>query len=208
MEKDQELFMSQKSRPIDQHSFNYLDYILPWRTHLLPNPSMVMPSAILWIVWVICLLPFTLNLLGLDFASHNLGLRMEDLGDGNLADRLHQSLAGSFTHTILEWSAFCAAIFTVVLAFTYFWIQKDVTTPIIGLALFCSGIMDAFHTLAADRLIDAVADNTNLIPFTWAICRMANALLTITGIIILLVARPDKWKSNTFFVLAVASFLG
>lgn len=38
-------------------------------------------------------------------------------------DVLHHSLSGSFLHTILEWSAFCAAIFTVFLAFVHFRIR-------------------------------------------------------------------------------------
>jgi hypothetical protein len=47
--------------------------------------------------------------------------------------------------------------------------------------------MDAFHTLAAGRLIEATADNTTLIPFTWAICRLFNALILVTGVSLLMV---------------------
>ena len=39
---------------------------------------------------------------------------------------LHRSMAGSFTHTILEWSAFTTAIFTAFLAFVHFTIRRDV----------------------------------------------------------------------------------
>ncbi len=99
---------------------------------------------------------------------------------------MHQFLAGGFAHTILEWSAFCTAIFTVSLAFVHYSAKGDVTTPIIGLALLCAGTMDAFHTLAADQLIEAVSDNRNLIPFTWAICRVFNALIMLVGVGILL----------------------
>jgi PAS domain S-box-containing protein len=51
--------------------------------------------------------------------------------------------------------------------------------------------MDAFHTLAADRLISAVADNGDLIPFTWAICRLFNALILIAGVSLFLL-RPER----------------
>jgi hypothetical protein len=41
-----------------------------------------------------------------------------------------------------------------------------ITIPIIGVALLCAGFMDAFHTLAATRIIEANAQNSNFIPFT------------------------------------------
>ena len=107
---------------------------------------------------------------------------LAQLSPQEVTDALHHALEGSYTHTILEWSAVCAAIFTTVLAFAHFNIKGDVTTPVIGVALLCAGVMDAFHTLAADRLIEAVASNQNLIPFTWALCRLSNAALTIIGV--------------------------
>ena len=133
----------------------------------------------------ICALPFILNLLGVDFGSSkksfDLALASQMTGP-QVVDSMFYRLTGAFTHTLLEKSAFLVAIFTVFLAFIHFSIKRDITTPVIGLALFCAGSMDAFHTLAADRLIPAVADNRNLIPFTWAICRFFNALIMIVGI--------------------------
>ena len=133
--------------------------------------------------------PFLLNLLGLDFSSPKVAfdpVAAAGWSHSVLTDSMHQFLAGGFAHTILEWSAFCTAIFTVSLAFVHYSAKGDVTTPIIGLALLCAGTMDAFHTLAADRLIEAVSDNRNLIPFTWAICRVFNALIMLVGVGILL----------------------
>ena len=123
-------------------------------------------------------------------------------------DAMFHSLAGSFTHTILEWTAFCTAIFTVILAFLHFKIKRDTTTPIIGVALFCAGMMDAFHTLAADRLIEAVADNRNLIPFTWAISRLFNALILIAGISLFLVTRKRVLTGGLRFVLGTSAIFG
>lgn len=53
------------------------------------------------------------------------------------------------------------AIVTAALAFAHFQIKRDAVTPIIGVALFTAGSMDAFHTLAADSLISATAANEN-----------------------------------------------
>jgi signal transduction histidine kinase len=170
-----------------------------------------LPPIVIYIVFATCILPFFLNLIGVDFGSEQPSLDASLLTHANpkeLVDTLHRSLGGSFTHTILEWSAFCAAIFTVVLAFAYYRIQQDVTTPIIGVALFCAGCMDAFHTLAADRLIEAVAPNENLIPFTWALCRMANVILTLLGVSIFFFKQPKQWQNNSLLIAGVTIIFG
>jgi two-component system, NtrC family, sensor kinase len=170
-----------------------------------------LPLPLIWFIWAICLLPFCFNLLGINFDSSSIPFEAsayQNLAQHEIIDKLHYTLSGSFVHTILEWSAFCAAIFTVVLALTYFKLQRDGTTLIIAIALFCSGIMDAFHTLAADRLIEAVADNRNLIPFTWAICRLANALLTIIGVSIFIFGKSKKLKTNIYLLLFITCLFG
>ncbi len=175
-------------------------------SHPLPK----LPKALIWLVWLICLLPFTLNLLGMDFASPappDLELIKQAI-PSDAKEIMFRTLAGSFVHTILEWSAFCAAIITVILSFTHFKIQADATTPILGVTLFCAGMMDAFHTLAADRLIEAVADNRNLIPFTWALCRLANALLTIIGISIFMLDKSKKISRSFSFVISISFGFG
>ncbi|MCZ6818808.1 MAG: PAS domain S-box protein, partial [Calditrichaeota bacterium] len=155
---------------------------------------------------VICILPYLLNVFGVDFdTSKQLSASTENVA---AIDGMFYKLSGAFSHTLLEWSAFCTAIFTVILAFVHFGIKKDLTTPIIGMALFFAGCMDAFHTLAADRLIEAVADNRNLIPFTWAICRLFNALIMIVGVGILLLKKDKNRSGNSGFILSVSLAFG
>ncbi|MEC4853914.1 MAG: hypothetical protein SAJ12_23275, partial [Jaaginema sp. PMC 1079.18] len=176
--------------------------------HIYTKETRLPPLFVLGIV-LICIAPFILNHLGIDFGTRTIVTNWSQISEvpaSQLSDTLHFSLRGSFTHTILEWSAFCTAIFTAILAFVYFRIEGDVTTPVIGVALLCAGIMDAFHTLAADRLIDAVADNQNLIPFTWALCRLLNALLTVMGVSIFLILKPQKWYKNSFFIVSISIF--
>lgn len=165
-----------------------------------------LPPLIVWLIWGICFTPFFLNLCGINFGSVSVEFDPNNIVDATVVDALHRSLSGSFTHTILEWSAFCTAIFTVVLAFIHFQLQKDVTTPVIAIALFCAGLMDCFHTLAADRLITAVADNRDLIPFTWAICRLANVLLTLMGVSIFLLLKRQQWLKSIYFILGIGLF--
>ncbi|NQY09852.1 MAG: GHKL domain-containing protein [Flavobacteriales bacterium] len=160
----------------------------------------------------ICVLPILLNLVGVDFGSSFVPFEVEGVGDlttPQLLDNMFYRLTGAFTHTILEWSAFSTALFTVLLAFVHFSITKDATTPIIGVALFTAGCMDAFHTLAAARLIDASAPNKDLIPFTWAICRIFNALIMMLGLGIILIKKDVKEvRANVNFIVGMSVVFG
>ena len=144
-----------------------------------------MPGVFVWGIVAICVIPFLLTLAGFDFGSHAEKFDMAEMAQASgpaQVDAMFNRLPGAFAHALLEWTAFCAAIFTVLLAFSQFRMTGDITTPIIGMALFCAGCMDAFHTLAAARLITAEASNQDLIPFTWAICRIFNAMIMIIGV--------------------------
>ena len=168
-----------------------------------------LPSWVIVGVIATCATPFLLQLLGVDFGSPFEALPpLEGLSSAKASDALHNHLSGSFVHTILEWSASCTAVFTIILAFTYFRIQRDFTTPILGIALFCAGMMDAFHTLAADRLIEGVADTQNLIPFTWAICRLFNALIMIIGVATLLILKPQRFQRSSKLIFVVSGIFG
>ena len=169
------------------------------------------PKQLVWAVVAVCVLPLLLNLVGVDFGSPRLPLEVpavSGMASHELTDAMHRVLSGSHIHTLLEWSAFCVAIFTVFLAFIHFKIARDITTPVIGVALFFAGCMDAFHTLAADRLIDSVADNRNLIPFTWAICRLFNALIMIVGVGILLLRKSGAKQRGPGFVMGISLVFG
>ena len=165
-----------------------------------------LPRAVSHGVLALCVLPLLLSLVGFDLGSPP----PPAAGDAITgADALHRALAGSFVHTVLEWSAFLAALFTVVLAFTHYRIEGDPATPVIAMALFCASALDVFHILAADRLIGAVADNHQLIPFTWALSRLFNALILIAGPLLLFLRPPGAKAGDpkaahrrTLFVLS------
>nr|WP_225882665.1 ATP-binding protein [Pseudanabaena sp. PCC 7367] len=173
------------------------------------NPKF--PYKLLWSVLVICTIPFLLELAGVSFSTIGAPLDINALETDTrveFIDALHHALSGSFTHTILEWSAFCTGAFTAALAFIQFALSGDVVTPIIGVALFYAGCMDAFHTLAADRLIQGVADNRSLIPFTWAICRLFSAVIMIAGTSLFLFTNRKEWKGNAWFIAIASTISG
>ena len=168
------------------------------------------PKSFIWVVATICALPFLLNLLGVDFGSQAVPFPWSDsveMASSEKIDAMFYRLSGAFSHTLLEWSAFCTAIFTVILAFIHFRIKQDIVTPIIGIALFWAGCMDAFHTLAAARLIEATAENRNLIPFTWAICRLFNAGILLVGVWLLLQRGKEREPHASFKFVSIVSVL-
>jgi len=159
-------------------------------------------------VTAFCALPLTLLALGFDFSTRTAPLTPENvagLSTRDLAEAAHLALRGSYSHTLLEWSATAAAMFLCLMAFLQYRLNGDISLPVIGVALVCAGAMDAFHTFAADRLIPAVADNQDLIPFTWAICRLFNATIQLVGVGIVLTSFRDEGKQIGNGVLAVIS---
>ncbi len=170
--------------------------------------SFTFPKTFLVIVLTVCFTPTCLNIFGYDFSStiHDFDTQ-EFLGQQWLnidsVDEMFYALTGSLHHGLLEWSAVVIAMLTIVLAFSHFAITKDITMPIIGLALFCSGIMDAFHTMAAMRLIEAVAENTNLIPFTWALARGFNAAILLTGVLLSLNLKTTNFRISIYHVCII-----
>ncbi|NQZ83641.1 MAG: hypothetical protein HRT52_21795 [Colwellia sp.] len=162
-----------------------------------------LPPSIVIAVVVICIVPFLLQLIGGDFgnALHVTTTNQVSTISQVTTDDMFYRLSGGFTHALLEWTAFTAAIFVVLLAFCHYSITNDITTPVIGVALFCAGVMDAFHTLAATRLISAVAENKDLIPFTWALSRVFNAVIMIAGVGIFLSGKKINPKNGVKFII-------
>ena len=153
-------------------------------------------TSVLW-VGLLCLVPLLLLLLGVDLGTDTRPLDADGLGrlsPAATSDALHQAVRGGYTHTLLEWTAFCAAVFVFFLTFMQYRLTREPSLPILGVALLCAGTMDAFHILAANRLIEAVAENRNLIPFTWAICRLFNGLILLSGLLI--VSKPTSTSGS------------
>jgi len=160
------------------------------------------------IVVAICLLPFVMSQFGFSFNSVSIPLSPETLASGNVhADDLFAATRGASHHALLEWSSVSVALLVVMLAFAHFGISGEMTTPIIGVALFTSGIMDAYHTLAALRLIEASAPNTDLIPFTWAMSRTFNAvILAIGGFLCLRLSKTNSSQRLRNIIIISATF--
>jgi len=148
--------------------------------------------------------------LGFDFSTSSLpadnhaAVRMSQADFRNAAITASR---GVLTHTLLEWSAVCAAWFVGLLAFTQYRLTGSKSLPIIGIALMSAGAMDAFHTLAADQLISSMAENGSLVPFTWALCRLFNSLILLMGIGLFLIDRKTKAFSYSWILIINATLV-
>ncbi len=173
---------------------------------LLPDAPGIRLTRWAWLLALLCAAPLLLMAVGVDFSSAGHSVSAAGLTP---ADRAHHLLRGSFTHTILEWTAVCVAAFVALLAFVHYRMRAEPSIPIIGIALVTAGVMDAFHTFAADRLIGAVADNDDLIPFTWALCRLFNAVILLVGVglVLRLPLRPVQHRGRFIAAIGVG-FIG
>ena len=143
-----------------------------------------------------------------DHESLDIGqLHLWQLPRGFLLDEIFHVLAGAIEHALMEWSAVVIAFLCAIIAFTSYAMNRDIVAPIIGVALFTSGTMDLLHTLAATRLIDATADNSNLIPFSWAISRGYNATVMLVGVVLLLVSRRRQWQLGMPALIVVTAIM-
>ncbi len=170
------------------------------------------PDVLCWggVIAIVCIAPALLMGNGFDFSTTIVTPAAGAWDEPSLVElreASHALLRGSFTHTLFEWTATTFAFFTFVLSFLRSRHTGDASPAIIGLALISAGAMDAFHVLAATRLIDGVADNRDLIPFTWALCRMFNATIQLIGVSIVLIAfRRGAAQSNRGRALAASAF--
>ncbi|MBL4836433.1 MAG: response regulator [Kordiimonadaceae bacterium] len=183
-----------------------------------PGKQSLVPNRALLILLLVCIAPITLNALGVSFASMSKPLDLAEviswsLSKAALTDELFFALKGGLHHGLLEWTSVAVAVVTVLLSFTHYKINGNIMVPVIGMALLCSGFIDAFHTLAAMRLIDADAANTDLIPFTWALSRGFHAAILIIGVFIALVvlrskkhAKDGQQEGGLYLVVVVSVF--
>jgi hypothetical protein len=143
-----------------------------------------LPNHLVWCVVALCALPSILSFGGVDFGwpdyAPDLGA-LSRLAPAARIDSLRYCLQGSFLHNLLEWTAVCLAVLTELFSFIHFRLTGTMLAPVIGAALFWSGCVDAFHTLASDHFIHRVADAARFIPITWTASRLFSCVVLLVG---------------------------
>jgi signal transduction histidine kinase len=143
----------------------------------------------IWLVSGVCALPIVLNLLGINFGFVNhqfdLGMISRIYAFENETD-FKQILRGRYVHIIFVSFSIAISCLTIILAFIDFRIKGELSTPIVGVALFCSGLFYLFHVLAAANLIPLPKYQFYLTSFTWFFCRLFHASILLLGTSVLL----------------------
>lgn len=173
----------------------------------IPDAGFQLPKVIVTLAIVISVLPMLLHWLGVSFHTHGPADIDALSGTEFSSGELLEVLSGVFVHFLLEWSAVGIAMCTAVLAFIQYRITNNPVTPIIGMALLCAAFMDAFHALAATKIIGSLAENDNFIPFTWALSRMftATILLLGSGIILFRIGGKQINLEGKYTILIISS---
>lgn len=173
-----------------------------------------LPMWILFGTIAITFLPIFLTLIGFDFGYEILPFEnggLPTLNSTEFENTIQRHLGGSILHTVMEWSAVAFAFGIGTLALIQYRISGNPVTSIIGIALFCAGSIDAFHTFAATNLIHSNAEIKNFSPFTWALSRLFNSLILLIGVGIFLVKnkfRPQYHKTNSLVAMVGVTFVG
>jgi len=132
---------------------------------------------------LICTLPFALNLFGFDFGSLPHPLSTGNLVNSSVpTEGVFYAIEGTFHHALLEWAGVCLAFLTAAISVIHYYIRRDISVAILGLAILSAGTVDSFHALAATRMIHSSIPNTEYILFTWSIARIFHAFVLIAGI--------------------------
>jgi len=144
-------------------------------------------KGILTLILFVSIIPTLVHINTLfDISSINIPLTVDQLTSwrGNpeeLQNLMYRSIHGGIKHAILEWSAVTFAFACFFLALVHHSMSKEPSGLVIGFALGFSGLMDLFHTLAATRLIEVIAQNETFIPLTWAVSRCFSAFVLLGG---------------------------
>lgn len=159
------------------------------------------------ITTLICSIPFMLYLLGLDFNYSNKIINLSDIQTINeLASNeiLTPILKGKFIHTFIVSFSITIALVTTILSFVDYFIKKNASTPIVGIALFCAGMLDLVHIISADQIINYQLSDIYISSFTWLFSRVFHALILMFGVSIFLLQRKDtfieEYKSERYFI--------
>lgn len=162
-------------------------------------------------ITVATFLPVLLNIIGMDFGATKFPLDFAAVGDMSklqLINAQFKALGGGFMHALLDWSGVIISSVGVIAGYILYKNTGRVSVMVLTIALAIAGFIDAYHVLIASRLVDIASPLSTGIPFSWAACRLFNAVILMVGAIYFLVKDEDKIENpNTvifgFLIISV-----
>lgn len=177
-------------------------------TSRYPVTGLRLPRSLVAGVFVVCALPALLWLLGFDLGTERV------FGTINGIQEVYERLRGAFIHTILEAAAVGVAFITGLLAVAHYRMQGGIVAPILALALFFGGVLDAFHILAANYLVLGRAGHAGITILSWSIGRMFHATILVVGVVALVSAsrrtesvKPDRFVASWGIAFGILTIL-
>lgn len=156
---------------------------------------------------LLCSLLFILHFLGFNPHFNNQFVNLSSVNIINeigKEENLSPLLKGKFIHTIIVSFSITIAFVITILSFIDYIIKKNVSTPIVGIALFCSGMLDFVHIISSNQIIHYELNNIDISSFTWLFSRVFHALILILGVGIFLLQGKEtfieEYKSEKYFV--------
>ena len=143
------------------------------------------PKELVWLVCALVFLPALVMALG-----GELGVGAPD---PDPVRRAHQALRGAFFHTVAEWSAVCIGLLGGMMLLAHYRVRHDWITPVLGLTLMGSALLDAVHAVAASQMVVTLDSATDFVPITWLVSRVFCAAGFLAGGTVFLV-RPVHAK--------------
>ncbi len=148
---------------------------------------------------VLCTIPFVLNLVRVDFVTYTRPIPISvdwNIPSRDTATPFLQEISASFTHSIMEWCAFCTVFLTAVFTLTHFRISRSAIIPIVGIALLCAGTLDMLHGPLTDHFLRKSQHNLQLAPLIWALCRVGHVLVLAIGVRAILYSQKKDYRSD------------
>ena len=161
------------------------------------------PRGLFLTIIVVCVAPALCMAVGVDF-----GLSLPGNGAGGGSGLGPSGLESSYLHTMLEWTAVCAALFTGMCALTHYAVRRDRITGVLTLALLSAGLLDAVHVLAADNLLSPAAAGAEFASFTWFVSRVFCAVALLAGPLVLLLRRERAGQTTQAVGVTIGLLLG
>lgn len=152
-----------------------------------------LPKGVLWTTLALSIIPSILVVAGISIGGGNWTLLPpKDPVSTNLVDpETGMLMMGQVFYNIWVIFGIAAALIVGVLAFVDYHVKKDISTPIVGSALLCTGLYDAYSLLFSGQ-----QTGLHMLYSNWFISRMLHAVLLVLGTWYFLYIKRKKMRNT------------
>jgi len=157
-----------------------------------------LPTGFIWATLALSVIPSFLVLAGIGLARNPTGGTSFATGlPTNFFDpQSGMLMTGPVFYNLWMIFGIASAVIVSCLAFADYYVKKDIATPIIGTALLCAALFDAFYFITYSNQTE-VTDNLNVqINLRWFISRILHSSLLICGTLFYLSIRRKEELSD------------